>query len=194
MNVVALQEVDTGRLTSYGVDDAYYLARRLKMNAVFLPTVEHLTGVALLFNGSSEESTVGKLTSRQEQTGIVHARLPTEGGAFDAYSVWIGLSDEDTVRQIREALDFIGDRTPVVFGGDFNSEWDGQVATTVRETGFVDPFSALGIEPLPLTSPAELPSQRIDYTWLRGLTPIRAEVADCLASDHRMVVVEIQIP
>ena len=41
--------MDAGRLTSFAVDDAYYLARRLKMNALYLPTVEHLTGIALLY-------------------------------------------------------------------------------------------------------------------------------------------------
>jgi hypothetical protein len=48
-DIVALQEVDTGRMTSYCVDDALYLARRLRMNVAYLPTVEHLTGIALLF-------------------------------------------------------------------------------------------------------------------------------------------------
>jgi hypothetical protein len=50
-DVVALQEVDTGRMTSYMVDDAYYLARSLGMNVAYLPTVEHLTGIAVLYRG-----------------------------------------------------------------------------------------------------------------------------------------------
>ena len=39
-DVIALQEVDTGRLTSYGIDDALWLSRRLDMEIVYLPTVE----------------------------------------------------------------------------------------------------------------------------------------------------------
>ena len=36
-DVVTLQEVDTGRLTSLGADDVYYLARRLNMHSYYLP-------------------------------------------------------------------------------------------------------------------------------------------------------------
>ena len=39
-----------------------------------------------------------------------------------------------------------------------------------------------------------VPDKRIDYVWLRGLIPTRAWVADTLASDHRLVVTEVQVP
>jgi endonuclease/exonuclease/phosphatase (EEP) superfamily protein YafD len=104
----------------------------------------------------------------------------------------MGLSDEDTLTQITEAVNFIAGRTPAVFGGDFNAEPDSQVAQIVKEAGFVDPFVALGIDPPPLTDPAINPTARIDFVWVRGLTPIHAQVPASLASDHRMVVVEVQ--
>jgi len=47
-DIVALQEVDCGRITSYSIDDAQWLSRRLRMQVVYLPTVERLTGIALL--------------------------------------------------------------------------------------------------------------------------------------------------
>jgi endonuclease/exonuclease/phosphatase (EEP) superfamily protein YafD len=61
------------------------------------------------------------------------------------------------------------------------------------QAGFEDPFALLGQTPPP-TDPAVEPEQRIDYVWLRGLSPTRAWVADSLASDHRMVVTEVEIP
>ncbi len=194
VDVAALQEVDTGRLTSYAVDDAYFLARRLGMNVAYLPTVEHLTGIALLYRGPASEIESRLLTSREEQTGILRARLRLATGGFDAFGVWMGLSNEETGRQIREALAFIGDRAPAAFGGDFNASDGGAVTRAVVQAGFVDPFAALGILPIPLTDPAVAPTARIDYVWLRGLTPRQAWVSDSLASDHRMVVIEVAAP
>lgn len=93
--------------------------------------------------------------------------------------------------QIRAALDFIGSGTRASFGGDFNAEDTEPEIAAVREAGFADPFQLLGIEPAPLTDPAISPIKRIDFVFVRGLIPVRAWVADSLASDHRMVVVEI---
>jgi endonuclease/exonuclease/phosphatase family metal-dependent hydrolase len=191
-DIVALQEVDTGRLTSYAVDDAYYLARRLHMNVAYLPTVEHLTGIALLYRGTAESIDSRLLTSLQEQTGIVHVHLNVGGQPLDAYGIWMGLSDEDTLRQINEALDFIGTNTPATFGGDFNAKPDSPVVQEVLQVGFDDPFLALGFDPPPPTSPAIDPQIRIDYVFTRGLTPTSAAVLSSLASDHRMVVVEVE--
>ena len=191
-NVVALQEVDTGRMTSYGVDDALYLSRRLRMDAMYLPAVEHLTGIAVLYNGPAEGENMRLLTSLQEQTGVIRVQLRANGQPFSAYGIWMGLSDEDTLRQIREALEFTGDQGPASFGGDFNAEDESPVIEAVQQAGFQDPFTTLGIDPVPFTDPAIAPDVRIDYVWLRELRPLRAWVSDSLASDHRMVVVEVE--
>ncbi len=192
VDVVALQEVDTGRLTSYAVDDAYYLGRRLGMNVAYLPTVEHLTGIAVLYRSPSLAVEQRLLTSLQEQTGIVRVDLELGDHTLSAHGIWMGLSNEDTLRQIREALEFIGDRSPASFGGDFNAEPGSPVVQAVLEAGFEDPFALLGIEPAPPTDPATDPHKRIDYVWVRGLQPTRAWVSTSEASDHRMVVVEVQ--
>lgn len=192
VDVVALQEVDAGRLTSYAVDNAYYLARRLGMNAAYLPTVEHLTGVAVLYRGPSLAVEQRLITSLQEQTGIVRVDLGLGDHTLSAHGIWMGLSNEDTLRQIREALEFIGDRSPASFGGDFNAEPASPVVRAVLDASFDDPFALLGIEPAPPTDPAIDPHKRIDYVWVRGLHPTRAWVSASQASDHRMVIVEVQ--
>jgi endonuclease/exonuclease/phosphatase family metal-dependent hydrolase len=192
IHVIALQEVDRGRLTSYALDNAYYLARRLGMQVAYLPTVEHLTGIAVLYAGPAAQVEARLLPSLQEQTGVVRVSLDVGGRSLNAYGIWMGLSDEDTLTQIREALDFIGATSPATFGGDFNAEPDSPIAGEALRAGFVDPFVALGFNPPPYTSPAIRPVRQIDYVWVRGLTPVEAWVPDSLASDHRMVVVEIQ--
>jgi endonuclease/exonuclease/phosphatase family metal-dependent hydrolase len=192
VDVIALQEVDAGRMTSYAVDDAYYLARQLGMNAVYLPCVEHLTGIAVLYRGPEAPSSQSLLTSLQEQTGIIGVNMETDAGPLHFFGIWMGLSDEDTQRQIDEALDFIDDRSPAAFGGDFNAEVDEPVGLSVQAAGFVDPFVALGYDPAPPTSPAIQPDHQIDFVWIRDLQPSDAWVADALTSDHRLVVVEIE--
>jgi endonuclease/exonuclease/phosphatase family metal-dependent hydrolase len=190
-DVVALQEVDTGRMTSYGVDDAYYLARRLDMNVAYLPTVEHLTGIGVLYRGPKVSESSQWISSLQEQTGIIGVTLGESTQPLHAYGIWLGLSNEDTQTQIIEALDFIGERTPSTFGGDFNAIYEDPEALAIRDAGFVDPFTELGIEPVPNTSPAIHPEKRIDFVWIRGLPVLGAWVSESLASDHRMVVVEV---
>jgi endonuclease/exonuclease/phosphatase (EEP) superfamily protein YafD len=51
----------------------------------------------------------------------------------------------------------------------------------------------LAVHPIPATAPASSPEERIDYVWVRGATPVRAWVSPSLASDHRMVGVEIEV-
>jgi endonuclease/exonuclease/phosphatase family metal-dependent hydrolase/cytochrome b561 len=191
VDAIAMQEVDAGRMTSYGADNAYFLSRRLGMQAAYLPTVEHLTGIALLYKGEQAQVESALLPSLQEQTGIVRVHLPAAGGEIEAHAIWLGLSAEDTLAQIHAALDFIGAGTRASFGGDFNSEFDDPEIAAVLGAGFADPFQLLGISPPPLTDPAISPTKRIDFVFVRNLVPARAWVADSLASDHRMVVVEI---
>jgi len=191
-DVVAMQEVDTGRMTSYLVDDAHYLARTLKMNVAYLPTVEHLTGIGILYRGPKVVEEFQLLSSLQEQTGIIGLTLGDSSPSLYVYGTWLGLGNEDTELQIREALRFIGDRSPATFGGDFNADPESPVAQAIREDDFEDPFTMLEIIPAPFTSPAIQPRHRIDFVWLRDLQAEDAWVSESLASDHRMVVVEVK--
>ncbi len=188
-DVVALQEVDAGRLTSYSVDDALYLARRLGMQAAYLPTIEHLTGIAVLYRGSQAPVTSTLLTSNLEQTGIIGIDLPLGEGQVGVYGVWIGLEPDEAARQVTEALEFIGDRSMLVFAGDFNLEHGDPPVERITAAGFIDPFQALGMDPPPPTVPAIEPTKQIDFVWLRGLAPNIAVVSTSLASDHRLVLV-----
>jgi endonuclease/exonuclease/phosphatase family metal-dependent hydrolase len=197
VDVVALQEVDTGRITSYSMDDALWLARRLGMHVVYLPTIEHLTGIALLSRYPLLEAEMTLLPSQEEQTGLIHARLQVGDRPVDFFATWLGLSEAERARQVTAALAWMAERSsqpvPACFAGDLNSPPDSPTYRRLAEAGFNDPFRALGLGDVP-TDPAILPQQRIDYTWLRALTPVAAGVPDSLASDHRPVWVEVQAP
>ena len=185
--VVALQEVDAGRLTSYGIDTAFWLGRRLGMEAVYLPTVERTTGIAML----SAVPIVGRagawLPSALEQTGIIRLDVALGDESVAAYGVWLGLTPEERARQLADALGRVAPGR-ATFAGDLNATPDSSVYAALQGAGFSDPFVAAGFAPLP-TDPAETPEKRIDYVWLRGLTPTAADVVDSTTSDHRMVVV-----
>ncbi|MDY7039859.1 MAG: endonuclease/exonuclease/phosphatase family protein [Chloroflexota bacterium] len=194
-DIVALQEVDTCRITSYGVDDALWLARRLKMQVIYQPTVEHLTGVALLSRVPVEDSGGWLLTSHEEQTGMAWARVSTTQGPLNAYGLWLGLSVEERARQTEDALpklDMVSE-TPLVMGGDFNSTPGSPTYQRLEAAGLLDPFAELGLEPAP-SSPAINPTEHIDFVWTHGLEPVDAQVLSSLASDHRMVIIEAQLP
>lgn len=192
-NVVMLQEVDTCRITSYGVDDALWLARRLGMRAIYQPTLEGLSGIALLSRFPVLVADGALLESELEQTGIVHGRLWVGTQEIDAYGVWLGLAPDERDRQLADALEFIDGATPALFGGDLNATPDSPVYARLVEVGFVDAFVELGVDPVP-TSPAIEPEYRVDYVWGRGLEPVDAAVLDSLASDHLMVVTEWRMP
>ena len=192
-DVVMLQEVDTCRITSYGVDDALWLARRLGMQEVYGPALEGLSGIALLTRFPISEADTRLLASQLEQTAIVHARVMVGDRPLDAYGIWLGLETEERARQLDDALAYIGAASPTVFGGDFNSTPDSPTYARIRAAGFDDPFVTGGFDPAP-TSPAIEPIERIDFIWARGLEARDAQVLDSLASDHRMVVVELVLP
>jgi endonuclease/exonuclease/phosphatase family metal-dependent hydrolase len=189
-DIVMLQEVDAGRITSYGVDDALWLARRLGMHQVFGPALEELSGVALLSRFPITQADTELLTSRLEQTAIVSARVQIGGRALNAYATWLGLERDERARQLEDALAIIGDGVPAVLGGDFNAPPDSPTYNTIRAAGFDDPFIVGSFDAAP-TSPAIDPAERIDFVWTRGLAVRDAHVLDSLASDHRMVVVDI---
>jgi endonuclease/exonuclease/phosphatase family metal-dependent hydrolase len=170
------------------VDDALWLARRLRMGALYLPTVEHLTGIGLLYRFPLEGAEGKLLTSRLEQTGVLRARLRVGEKPLVAYGIWLGLEPDERAVQVREALEWVSPGT-AVFGGDMNSTPDEPVYARMREAGFDDAFIMGGFDPA-FTDPAEGPHQRIDFVWIRGLVPTDARVLESLASDHRMVVIE----
>jgi endonuclease/exonuclease/phosphatase family metal-dependent hydrolase len=193
-DVVTLQEVDTGRPTSYMVDNALWLARRLGMKAVYLPCVEHVTGIALLSRYPILRSEGMLLPSELEQTGIIWAVLDMGSAPMNAFAIWLGLEPEERARQLDAALPFLASHAgPAVFGGDFNSTPDSPVYARIAGAGFVDPFPALGLGSPP-TDPAINPRKRIDFVWLRDLIPVDAQVSDSTASDHRLVVVKAALP
>lgn len=210
-NVVLLQEVEKGRVTSFGVDQALWLARRLGMDTRFLPTNEGLQGLAVLSNIEIVFDEGRLLTSLGNQTGLQRVQVRPDAGVITLYNTWLGLllegaggptleeQEQDQERQLSEIFAIISTDHPggnlgrIIVGGTFNNTPTSPLIQKMRNTGFVDPLAGLPLE-ISATLWRTGLRARLDYLWIRPpLLATRAGVIDSHASDHRMVVIELQI-
>lgn len=208
-NVVLLQEIEAGRLSSFGVDQSLWLARRLGMDTRFYPTNEGLQGLAVLSNIEIVYDDGRLLSSTGQQTGLQRVQVRPDAGVITFYNTWLGLllqsaegieeQEQDQQRQLNETFAFIAGDHPggnlgrIVIGGTFNNTPTSPLIQQMRDTGFVDPFAGLPIE-LSGTLWRTGLRARLDYLWVRP--PLLATSAIAIAnnaSDHRMAVIEVQI-
>jgi endonuclease/exonuclease/phosphatase family metal-dependent hydrolase len=209
--VVLLQEVETGRMTSFGVDQALWLARRLGMDTRFYPTNEGLQGLAVLSKVEIVFDDGSLLTSIGNQTGLQRVQIRPDTGVITLYNTWLGLlldtgedrsieeQEQDQQTQLNEIFALISSHHPdgvlgrTIFGGTFNNVPDSPLIDQIRSVGFVDTFAGLPPE-LSTTLQRIGLRARLDYLWIRPpLLLCSAGVMDDMASDHRMAVVEVSI-
>ncbi len=211
-NVVLLQEVDKGRLSSFGVDQSLWLARRLRpmnMDTRFYPTNEGLQGLAVLSNVEIVFDEGRLLSSEGMQTGLQRVQIRPDAGVITVYNTWLGLlletdtdtesQEQDQQRQLNEIFAIIAGDHPdgnlgrMVVGGTFNNVPTSPLIQQMRDVGFNDPFDG---QPREISYTLWRTGQRarVDYVWLREpLRKLSAGVLENNASDHRMLVVEAQI-
>src|SRR5450432_120519 len=75
IDILLLQEVETGRMISSSIDQAAWLGRQLNMLVEYFPTNESLQGLAVLSKLPVEQSEGLMLTSQGRQTGVQYIRL-----------------------------------------------------------------------------------------------------------------------
>ncbi len=210
-DVVALQEVDRhwGE-RSDEVDQAGWLARRLRMHAVHGATVrkprrhgpeEGSYGNALLSRQPwvSRRVTSFDQVPRLEPRGLVTATTRTPVGMVRFASTHLSTRHPSQraaeVGQLLAAVaaDRAADVTaPVVVAGDFNAEPRDAELGGLADT-LTDAWRSAG-SGLGDTHPAGRPWRRIDQVWVGGLRPVSASVLATEASDHLPVVVDLARP
>lgn len=208
-NVVLVQEIEAGRLSSFGVDQSLWLARRLGMDTRFYPTNEGLQGLAVLSNIEIVYDDGRLLSSTGQQTGVQRVQVKPDAGVITVYNTWLGLllqsaegiadQEQDQERQLNEIFSIIAGDHPggnlgrIVIGGTFNNTPTSPLIQEMRDIGFLDPFAGLPIE-LSGTLWRTGLRARLDYLWIRPpLLATSAIAIDTHASDHRMAVIEVQI-
>ncbi|HEX2906324.1 MAG TPA: hypothetical protein VHO69_05645 [Phototrophicaceae bacterium] len=211
-NAVLLQQVEVGRLTSFGVDQALWLARRLRMGERFYPTNEGLQGLAILSNVEIVYDDGALLTStNSQQTGLQRVQIRPDAGIITLYNTWLGFlletgdgrtieqQEQDQQRQLNEVFALISAAHPdgnlgrMIIGGTFNNVPDSPLIQELRAAGFSDPFAGLPQELKATLWRTGYPRVQFDYLWVRSMQALGAVVMDSNASDHRMAVIEVQI-
>lgn len=213
-DVVLLQEVDAGRLTSYGVDQTLWLGRRLGMDRRFYATNEGLQGLAVLSRVPVVFNDGFLLTSLDKQTGLQRVQIQPDDGVLTLYNTSLGLllegedaaaRERNQMQQMNEILatieqhirtDYGGQLGRAVLGGTFNNVPDSDLIRRLQnETGFRDPFAGSNVEITATLRRTGFPPARFDYIWLwsQSLEATGNNVIDSRASDHRMAVVGVRL-
>lgn len=166
-DIVLLQEVETGRLASFGVDQVLWLARELNMEAAYFPQNERLQGLAVLSRVPIEAVDGLHLPSEGNQAAVMHVRLDPERLTADAaagdlgplhiYNAWLGFrvaerdgqpipeGEQDQNRQLETLLNWIAaqhapnwsDR--ILLGGTFNFGPDSPLYQRLRMAELENP-------------------------------------------------------
>lgn len=209
-NVVLLQEVEAGRLTSFGVDQTLWLARRVGMDRRFYATNEGLQGLAVLSNAEITLADGVPLTSVGQQTALQRVVIQPDDRPITLYNTWLGVlvegvggtiaeQEQDQVRQLNEILSIMlahGDGSIValgrlVVGGTFNNVPSSDLILRMRQTNLTDPFADQP-QATSYTFVQTTRRARLDYLFTNML-PLGAVVIDSSASDHRLAVVSLAL-
>jgi endonuclease/exonuclease/phosphatase family metal-dependent hydrolase len=209
-DVVALQELDVGRVRSFGVDQAHQIARYLEMEFHFHPAV-HLEkeryGDAILTHLPQHLVKVGSLPGladkpRLEPRGALWVALDLHGQEVQVINTHLGLSPRERMAQVEALLgsDWLGNeqcRDPVILCGDFNAQPTSLVCRRVGERFQDVQVLAQGHRPR-CTFTSRFPTVRIDHIFVspglevNGIEIPRWQLAH-IASDHLPLVAELRI-
>lgn len=205
-DVIALQEIDVGRLRTSNVDQALQIAQALGMQSHFYPALhvgEEKYGDAILTSLPLKVIKAGALPSIGEPRGGLIARVTLSGTDLLVATTHLGLRRGERRRQVDALLgpDWLGiselKDLPTVLLGDLNAT-PGSMPYRRLMHAFEDAQRASWRRRQP-TFPARLPVLRIDHVLIRnGLVSRGARVIDSalarVASDHLPVLATLAIP
>jgi len=176
-DIIGLQEVENGRITSQGVDMAQWYARALGMNYYYYPAVnEHAFGCAILSKYPIINVTAFQLPTHKLERVLIHALIRINATfSLNVFVTHLGLQNDNTTAQIQ----FILNKTNAVSGpkvlmGDFNLYNDTPQIRNVTAF-FTDTASAFHPSNPGNTFPswpAPEPGNRIDFIFATGYTDI----------------------
>jgi endonuclease/exonuclease/phosphatase family metal-dependent hydrolase len=209
-DVVALQELDVGRLRTGGVDQAHMIAQALGMQMHFhasLKVLEEEYGNAILTHRPSQLIKSGPLpgpTGRfaAEPRGALWASIDVGGTNVQVITTHLGLRQGERLTQVDCLLGphWLGHkacRDPVIMLGDFNASPRSRAyrrLTTILQ----DAQKTAAHHKANPTFPSRLPMLRIDHVFVSRavhvtrVDSVRTPMAR-VASDHLPLMVEFQL-
>lgn len=209
-DIVALQEVDVGRLRSDRIDQAYEIAAFLEMFCHFHPSVyveEELYGNAVLSRFPLQLVKVDKLPGLKRKPGleprsVIWVRIDAEGVPVNFINTHLGLRRLEKCRQSEflTGSKWLGSAEcvcPVIFSGDLNS-LPRSYAYRRFQRLLRDVQWRVKEQKEQATWPSRLPFNRIDHIFVSdGIDVKSVQVArDGLArvaSDHLPLIADVTV-
>jgi len=211
-DIIGLQEVDNGRITTQGIDMALWLSNRLGMYYFYYPSEnEHQLGCALLSKYPIKSAVSYLVPSISLQRVLIHGVVEISSSLnLDVFVTHLGLINwsEDMTAQV----DFVLSKTnavmsgnPKILMGDLNLENDTTQIQTIR-TFFNDTMDGYDKHrTFPSYLLYDIPDEWIDYIFATGYNDVIDSyvVTDFIAgidtpaefgSDHLPVVTILTFP
>lgn len=183
-DIIGLQEVENGRITSQGIDMAFWLAKRLNMYYYYYPAInEHAYGLALLSKYPIKSAKGYQIPSVSLERVLIHGVIEiNDTFDLDVFVTHLGLLDweENLLAQVNfvlEKTNEVNETSRKILMGDFNLEYNSTQLAPIL-TSFNDTLiEFLGVfPPRPITFPSinlyDGTEESIDYIFATGYTSI----------------------
>ena len=209
VDIVMLQEIDRRTTRSGGEDHLAQLEQLTRMHAAFAKSLDYQGGeygIALLSRWPIDSATVVPLKveppqdrsgSKHEPRVALHARVRAPFGTVHVLNTHIDPGAPGTYRkqEVISLLARLQRAVPadavVLFGGDLNTRPPTDEIAAIS-LAFHDAWAACG-QGAGETFPAHAPDRRIDYVFFRRARCLNARVPETQASDHRPLLVTLEI-
>ena len=210
-DVVALQELDVGRIRSFGMDQAHLIARYLEMEFHFHPALhleEERYGDAILTHLPRRLVKAGPLPGladklKLEPRGVLWVAVDLHGKEVQVINTHLGLYPRERMAQVEALLgsDWLANEhchEPMILCGDFNALPSSPMCRRLSGRFKDVQIEAQRHRPKN-TFPSRFPALRIDHIFIsNGLEVTGIEVPNSelarSASDHLPLVAELRIP
>lgn len=201
-DIIALQELDVGRMRTGGIDQAHAIARHLRMDAHFHPALhveEEKYGDAILTALPSRLVKAGPLPSLGEPRGAIWVEVEVGDQKIQVVNTHFGLRRRERMIQAATLAgeEWLGNPAclsqPAVLAGDFNA------VPRSRAYGILATGLSRHVLPIPAraTFPARLPLLRLDHVFTNHHARVlRLDVIDTplarRASDHLPLLATVE--
>lgn len=197
-DIVALQEVDSGKWNTRLTDQARDLAKRLGMYYAYGPVRRYMPGSygnAILSRYPIQNCRNHIMTPTSDRRCCLEAEIAAEGKDLLVLVLHLGLKVADRLQQLQETIIPLvqGVTRPCIAAGDFNSLPASREISMMLEY-MADSFAvSTGAEHN--TFPSDHPHIRIDYIFTANCQAQDCRIISAArASDHLPVTADIFLP
>jgi endonuclease/exonuclease/phosphatase family metal-dependent hydrolase len=182
-DIIGLQEVENGRITSQGVYMAQWIAAKLGMHFYYYPAInQHAFGVALLSRYPIVNISTYDLPTIVWERVMIRGTIQLNASFYiDVFVCHLGLDDDNRTAQVESIVAQTNTVSrPKVLMGDFNL-WD-----NTTEIGYVTSIGGFNdtAKDYNATVPGDYltfwswptPYERIDYIFASGFTSLTSSI------------------